>query len=80
MDANVDGAKVKAALEDAIAAFGSQRELARKIGVTQPAIAFALRNQRVTAEMAARIENATKGVIPKWRFRPDLWPVPKIGA
>jgi DNA-binding transcriptional regulator YdaS (Cro superfamily) len=76
----MESERIKTALEDAITACGTQFELARRTGVTQSAISRALQRGTISAELAASIDTATKGAVPKWRFRPDLWPVPKIEA
>ena len=60
-------------LIDAIAWFGSESELARRIGYSQSAISKAKRAGRVSAEMAAKIELASRGRIKKIDLRPDVF-------
>ena len=55
----------------AIAEAGSERRLARRIGVTQPAISKILKFGRVSPEMAIRLEAFTGHHRSVWR--PDLW-------
>jgi DNA-binding transcriptional regulator YdaS (Cro superfamily) len=57
----------------AVAAFGSEAKLARAAGVSQVSIHRAKRADRVTAEMAVRIEAATNGLIKREQLRPDLF-------
>lgn len=52
---------------------GTQVALGRAIGTSQNAIYDALRRGHVSPEMAAAIHYATKGVVPAWELRPDLW-------
>jgi DNA-binding transcriptional regulator YdaS (Cro superfamily) len=57
---------------------GSEASLARRIGCSQHAIWRARRVGRVTAELAAKIDDATAGQVPKSKLRPDLWtPAPE---
>lgn len=60
----------------AIEKFGSEAKLAAAVGVTQPAIHKAKKAPRVSAELATAIHDATKGEIPRWGMRPDLWKAP----
>jgi DNA-binding transcriptional regulator YdaS (Cro superfamily) len=55
---------------------GSEAKLAAATHVTQPAIHKLKRAERVSAEMAVRIEEATQGEVPRWKLRPDLWAAP----
>jgi len=64
-------------LQTAISIFGSEAKLASAIGVTQPAIQKAKRAKRVSAEMAVKIDSATKGRVARWMLRPDLWDPPR---
>jgi len=70
---------MKTVIADLIQEFGSQQRLAEACGVTQVAISKLLRADRVSAEMAVRIEAATNGKIGRWRLRPDLWSKPQDG-
>jgi DNA-binding transcriptional regulator YdaS (Cro superfamily) len=69
--------ETRPAILDAIEHFGSEAKLAAAAGVSQPAIHKAKNAKRVSAELAARIESATDGKIPRWKLRPDLWDAPK---
>ena len=63
-------------LQEAIELVGTQAKLGKAAGCSQNAIHHAKKKGRVTADMAVGIERATNGEIPRWRLRPDLWPVP----
>ena len=67
---------VRAALVAAAAHVGSEAALGDACGVTQAAISMAKFRGRVSAELAAAIERATHGEIPRWKLRPDLWEAP----
>jgi DNA-binding transcriptional regulator YdaS (Cro superfamily) len=59
----------------AVSKLGSEAKLAAAIGTTQASVWRMLRGlQPVSAETAVALERATG--IPRWRFRPDLWPQP----
>lgn len=59
----------------AIEAVGGQGVLARKVGVTTQAVAnWAKGKQRIPAERAVAIEEATNGLVNRSELRPDLWP------
>lgn len=55
----------------AVAAAGSENRLAKLTNYSQHAIWYARRHNKVTAEMALRIERATG--VPAAEFRPDLF-------
>lgn len=67
-------------IEVAIGLLGSEGKLAEAAGCSQVAINKAKKRVaeggRVSAEMAVALERATKGAIPRWRLRPDLWEPP----
>lgn len=65
---------VATALDRAIALAGSQKNLAIKAGVSQPAINKAKKRGRASAELAAAIHCAMAPAITKTLLRPDLWP------
>lgn len=67
-------------IDEAIAILGSQTKLAAAVGVSQPAITKARAVGRVSAALAVKIEAATKGRVPCWRMRPDLWAPPEQSA
>ena len=56
---------------------GSETKLASAAGCSQNAIWHAKRVGRVSARMAVRIEDATKGKVARWMLRPDLWSAPE---
>jgi DNA-binding transcriptional regulator YdaS (Cro superfamily) len=62
----------------AIEIVGSQAKLADAVGVRQQTISKLLLGQRnkVSAEIAVGIHDATAGKVPKWRLRPDLFEAP----
>ena len=63
------------ALEQAIAAAGSQSELARRIGVSQNAVSRWMRiNGQVGDRFAIKVEQATDGAVSRHDLRPDLYP------
>lgn len=64
---------LRAGLDKAIQHFGSQGKLANAIGVKQPSIAGAVLRGRLSENLAKRIHTATKGEVPKWVTRPDLF-------
>jgi len=61
------------ALRAAVAHFGSQGKLARAIGIKQPSVAGALLRGKCSEALAIKIDRATKGKVPKWQLRPDLF-------
>lgn len=52
---------------------GTQRNLADKIGMTQHAIHHARKVGRVSAELAGKIHDFTKGAVSREALRPDLF-------
>lgn len=60
-------------IEAAIAIAGSEAKLGKMIAVSQNAIWSAKRKGRASAELAAGIDRATKGVISKAQLRPDIF-------
>lgn len=67
-------------LRHAIEIKGSQGKLAKAAGVSQTSIWKALQADRVSAELAVRIERATDGVITAHHLRPDLFDEPEVRA
>lgn len=62
------------ALQKAIAACGSQAELARRIGKKQAHVWNWLnRDQSVPAEVVLSIERATDGAVTRHELRPDIY-------
>jgi DNA-binding transcriptional regulator YdaS (Cro superfamily) len=57
----------------AIERFGSQARLAARMGCSQQQIAYMLTAARVSAEMAAKIDAATDGLVSKHDLRPDIF-------
>lgn len=67
---------VQSLIKQAISIAGSEKKLGDAVGCSQNAIWSAKRNGRVSAELAAGIDRATDGRIPKHRLRPDLFDAP----
>ncbi len=63
-------------IAEAAAIWKSESALARAAGFSQNAIWQARRKGSVSAEMANGIHRATKGKVPRWALRPDLWSPP----
>ena len=58
----------------AIKICGSQEALAKRLGITQRAISYLLkRAKRLPRWHAIPLERATRGKIPRWVSRPDLY-------
>lgn len=77
MDTTADTRELDPLIKAAIEACGNQKALADAAGVEQQTISKLLnRQRRITGEMAAKIDRATGGVIPKHRLRPDLFDAP----
>ena len=71
----------KAALREAIDIVGGQVALASKTGTSQPRIWYLLHNaERFPSELAPKIEAATDGQVPAWRFLPAGFSVPGQAA
>jgi len=69
---------VSALIEKAIGIAGSQTRLGELCGVSQNAIWQARERKPVfRANLAASIDKATSGEVPRWKLRPDLWEAPK---
>lgn len=64
----------KIPIEDIINIVGGQKELASMIGVSQQTIShWKVHDFDIPAEMVVALEKATRGEIPRWQVRPDLW-------
>ena len=61
---------VRRAIDDA----GSQARLAARMGCSQQQIAYLLKARSISAEMALKLEEATRGKVGKSDLRPDIWP------
>lgn len=57
----------------AVNALGSQSALARLLGVSNSTLHHWHKRGRLPAEHAVLLEKKTKGQIPRWQTRPDLW-------
>lgn len=78
MDAMVTSREFDPLIAAAIQTCGNQKALAEAAGVEQQTISKLLnRQRRITGEMAAKIDRATKGAVPKHRLRPDLFDAPE---
>ena len=67
----------KLSVTQIIDAVGGQRELADLIGVAQQTISYwKVKDMDIPAELAVTLEKGTKGQIPRWKVRPDLWDEP----
>lgn len=56
---------------------GSQQKLAEAIGCSQQQISYLLNEaDRISVEMAVKIEAATAGDVPRYVLRPDIFPAP----
>ena len=63
-------------LEMAVRIVGSQAELARRCGTSQPRIWQCLnRNRSVPADLVLPIERSTEGAVTRHQLRPDLYPL-----
>lgn len=61
-------------VEEAVRLKGSQQKLAEAMGCSQQQISYLLHEAtRISGEMAAGIERATDGAIPRSVMRPDLF-------
>ena len=66
--------EIRSLIDQAIQlAGGTQRNLADKIGMTQHAIHHARKVGRVSAELAGKIHDFTKGAVSREALRPDLF-------
>jgi DNA-binding transcriptional regulator YdaS (Cro superfamily) len=64
------------ALDKAISHFGSQGKLAKACGIKQPSIAGAKLRGKASESLAKTIHKVTRGAVPKWELRPDLFKAP----
>lgn len=64
----------KTAIERAIEKAGGQTALAKLVGRSQGAVSQWVRERKVPAEMAVKIERATG--VPRYELRPDLFDAP----
>lgn len=67
-------------IERAIEIHGSQAKLADAIGCSQQQISYMLKADRVSAEMATKIETVTGGKVRRSELRPDLFGSPHAKA
>jgi len=67
-------------IQKAIGIVGSEAKLAAACGVSQPAINGAKKAGRVSARIARRIDEATKGAVPKHALCPDVFDAPVHGG
>ncbi len=69
------------ALERVKALMGwTEAEMARIVGVTQPAVNYILnKGERVPAEWCLALERASKGQVTRFELRPDLYPRERAG-
>lgn len=66
--------EIRSLIDRAIAlAGGTQRKLADEIGMTQHAIHHARKMGRVSAELAGKIHDFSKGLVSRETLRPDLF-------
>ena len=72
----INRAEIDAAFRTAIEIAGSEGRLAKAIGFSQPAVLYARRQGKASAEMAAAIHRFTEGRVPRHVLRPDLWDAP----
>lgn len=81
MDAMPDTQEFDPLIQAAIKTCGNQKALAEAAGVEQQTISKLLnRQRRITGEMAAKIDRATRGAVPKHQLRPDLFDAPEQRA
>jgi DNA-binding transcriptional regulator YdaS (Cro superfamily) len=64
---------MSAAIAKAIKICGSQEALATRLKLTQRAVSYLLRISRLPRWHCIPLERATKGGVPRWVSRPDLW-------
>jgi len=67
------------ALRRAIAACGSQAELARRVGVKNPSVSEWLKGGQVPPERVIEVYRASAGAATPHQLRPDLYPHPLDG-
>jgi DNA-binding transcriptional regulator YdaS (Cro superfamily) len=68
------------ALDIAIDEVGGVGELAKVIGVSQPAVSNWKMRGRVPAEHCVRIEQAAHGRVTRYDLRPDIFGAPRTKA
>jgi len=68
---------IREAISRAVVIFGSEKNLAEAVGVSQQNMNRVVRKGRVSAEVAIEIHRATKGFVPGNQLRPDLWRRPE---
>jgi len=66
------------ALKKACQCLGSQKALAKKIGVTEQSVSNW--KSKVPAERCLDIQNATAGIVTCYELRPDVFPAPEKAA
>lgn len=67
---------IRSLIQEAVDSYGTEAKLAEAAGVSQPTINEAKKTGRVGPRLAIGLEKATKGGIPRWLSRPDLWEQP----
>jgi DNA-binding transcriptional regulator YdaS (Cro superfamily) len=75
-------ARRKKTVDEALTAagrlFGTPKDLARAIGISQQHMSRLVLGKRpITAEIALRIQQATHGAVTADQLRPDLWQRPQ---
>ena len=60
-------------IEQAIRIHGSQVKLAEAMGCSQQQVSYMLKADRVSAEMATKIDSVTGGQVSRSSLRPDLF-------
>ena len=66
-------AEKMAALERAVAHFGTQSKMARQIGVTRACVGLWVHGRQISAERAVQMEMLTDGLVTREELRPDLF-------
>lgn len=69
--------QLKDHIETAVEHFGSQEKLAAAIGCSQQQISYLLKAKSISADMAKKIHDATKGKVSKHVLRPDIFDTPR---
>lgn len=72
----------KVLLRKAVEIAGSQAKLAEALGISQQGVSFLMNKaDRVSAEIAVKIEQFTDGQILRSELRPDIFgPAPQVAA
>lgn len=69
--------KFREHIQKAVELVGSQKALADQIGLSQQGVSWLLNDAtQVSAEIAIKIERATRGEVSKEQLRPDLFGPP----